>query len=87
MNRERFTETPIVVTTVTIQRRKHRKRRINKKWRKRYGCIEYDRQPKGLMYEIEGTLYMTREDFEKLKEIAKYQKNPQKIFAYAKEKE
>ena len=35
----------VYVTTKTYQKRKHRKKRINKKWLKRYGCYEIDFMP------------------------------------------
>lgn len=35
---------PIVITTRRHQNRKHRKKRINKKWLKRYGYEDYELQ-------------------------------------------
>ncbi|MBR5359327.1 MAG: hypothetical protein IK123_00435, partial [Lachnospiraceae bacterium] len=45
-----------------------KKRRINKKWLRRYGYTERDIQPDGSAYMFEGKLYMTKRDFERLKE-------------------
>ena len=58
---------PIIITTKTVQNRKHKKRRINKKWLRRYGYTERDIQPAGSAYMFEGKLYMTKRDFERLK--------------------
>ena len=59
---------PIIVTTRTFQCGKHRKYRINKKWRKKYGVKEVEVQPKGKMMVMDGKIYMTLSDFNKLKE-------------------
>lgn len=58
---------PIYIATQTIQRRKHHKRRINKKWRKKYGCYEVDLIPndKAVMMP-DGTLWMTKRAYEAL---------------------
>lgn len=58
---------PIHIATQTIQRRKHHKRRINKKWRKKYGCEEVDLMPddKAVMMP-DGTLWMTKRVYEAL---------------------
>ena len=61
--------TPIYIATRTIQRRKHHKYRINKKWRKRYGVIEFNLIPKGQVVMIDGVLWMTLSDYEALKKI------------------
>ena len=63
--------TPVVITTVEVQNRKHHKHRINKKWRKRYGITVYEKQEKGTILEWNGTLYMTKSDFEKIKDWSK----------------
>lgn len=58
---------PIVITTKTVQRRKHHKKRINKKWLKRYGCWEFEMLPPDISAAIiEGTLYMKKSAFEEL---------------------
>ena len=54
---------PIIITTRVQQLRKHRKRRINKKWRKRYGVMEYNPIPEGQVVVHDGTMYMSRKDF------------------------
>ena len=60
---------PIYIVTKEIQRRKHHKKRINKKWRKRYGVIECDLMPHGqVVVTKEGVIYMTKRTFESLKE-------------------
>ena len=53
---------PIFIATKEYQRRKHHKKRINKKWRKRYGVIEYNSMPHGqvIFNEVDRTLYMTK---------------------------
>lgn len=57
---------PVIVTTKTIQRRKHRKKRINKKWAKRYGFREIEFQDEEVVF-FDGKLYVTKSGFEKLK--------------------
>ena len=60
-------DVPIIITTKTIQNRRHRRRRINKKWLKRYGYTERDVQMDGSVYMYEGRLYMTKRDFKRLR--------------------
>ena len=59
---------PIYIATKEIQRRKHHKKRINKKWRKRYGVIEYNLMPHGEIFfnEIDRVFYMTKKTLQKL---------------------
>lgn len=64
-----FSYTPIVITTRKKQVRKHRKARINKKWAKRYGYIEWDPLPSGRAMFYNNTIYMTQKDYDKLKEV------------------
>lgn len=61
---------PIYIATKEIQRRKHHKKRINKKWRKRYGFIEYNLMPHGEIFfnEIDRAFYMTKKTLQELKE-------------------
>ena len=59
---------PIYIATRSYQRRKHHKRRINKKWRKKYGVVEYDLIPKGEIVMFNGTVWMTLSDFKRLAE-------------------
>ena len=61
--------TPIIVTTRKIQNRTHKKKRINKKWAKRYGLTLY----KSIigdndMLMLDNKLYMGYKSYEKLKE-------------------
>lgn len=57
----------IIITTKRIQNKKHKKKRINKKWAKRYGYIEYEMQEKGKFIFLDDCVYMTHDDFELLK--------------------
>lgn len=63
---------PVFIATKEYQLRKHRKKRINKKWRKRYGVVEYNSMPHGqVVYnEIDRVLYMTKKTFEEVKKMA-----------------
>lgn len=73
MNELRFYEgLPVFIATKEFQRRKHHKKRINKKWRKRYGVIEYNSMPHGqvVFNEIDRVLYMTKKTFEEVKKMA-----------------
>lgn len=65
---------PIIITTRVQQLRKHRKRRINKKWRKRYGVIEYNPIPEGQIVVHDGTMYMSRKDFYLLEQTFRYER-------------
>ena len=62
---------PIYIATKEIQRRKHHKKRINKKWRKRYGVIEYNSMPHGevLFNEIDRVFYMTKKTYIELTKL------------------
>lgn len=57
---------PIYIATQEFQRRKHRKKRINKKWRK-YGMIELNSIPHGEVVMIDDALWMTRRTYLQLK--------------------
>lgn len=60
---------PIVITdaiTKKIRCRIHRKKRIDKKWLKRYGYKEVEDHSKILF--IKNTLYMSQKNFDRLKE-------------------
>lgn len=63
---------PVYIATKEYQRRKHHKKRINKKWRKRYGVVEYNSMPHGqvVFNEIDRTFYMTKKTFEEVKKMA-----------------
>ena len=59
---------PIYIATKEVQRRKHPKKRINKKWRKKYGVIEYNSIPHGeiIFNEIDRVFYMTKKTLQEL---------------------
>ena len=64
-----FGTTIIIIPTRKIQNRTHNKKRINKKWAKRYGLILY----KSIigdndMLMLDNKLYMGYKAYEKLKE-------------------
>ena len=63
---------PIFIATKEYQRRKHHKKRINKKWRKRYGVVEFNYMPHGqvMFNKIDGAVYMTKKTFEEVKKMA-----------------
>lgn len=63
---------PVYIATKEFQRRKHRKKRINKKWLKRYGVIELNSMPHGevVFNEVDRVLYMTKKTFEEIKKLA-----------------
>lgn len=63
---------PVFIATKEYQRRKHHKKRINKKWRKRYGVVEYNSMPHGqvVFNEVDRVLYMTKKTFEEVKKMA-----------------
>ncbi len=55
----------VVVTTKKIQNRTHHKKRINKKWAKRYGYTYYETQNYDIMYDpSNSTIYCTQKGFE-----------------------
>ena len=59
---------PIYIATQEYQRRKHRKRRINKKWLKKYGCCELNLMPHNEVVMMDdGVVWMTKRTFENLK--------------------
>ena len=55
------------ITTKECQRRRHHKKRINKKWRKRYGVIEINMMPDGQVIKFNNELLMTKKTFQDLK--------------------
>ena len=57
---------PIHIATKKIQRRKHHKARINKKWQKRYGYVEYNMMPHGQVMMMDGSIYMTEKTYKEL---------------------
>lgn len=63
-----YSGVPVYIATKEYQRRKHHKKRINKKWRKRYGVIEYNSMPHGqvIFNEVDRVLYMTKKTWKEL---------------------
>ena len=60
--------TPIIIVPDTvIQKRKHKKNRINKKWRKRYGVYVYKKMKDGEVLSFDGKFYMNDYTYTKLK--------------------
>ena len=54
-----FNSVPIIVApSYKRQNRTHRKKRINKKWAKRYGFTEYNTIEDGQVVNMNGSLYM-----------------------------
>lgn len=61
---------PIVIEnhiTKLVRSRRHKKRRIDKKWLKKYGYKEVQDESK--MYMFEGKLLMSQKCFDKLKKV------------------
>ena len=59
---------PIYIATKEIQRRKHHKKRINKKWKKRYGFIEFNLMPHEAVVMMDnGVVWMTKKTFEQIR--------------------
>lgn len=69
-----YTGIPIIVTDKRKQKRTHRKKRINKKWAKRYGYIEnnypFIEDDKMLMFK--GQIYVNEKTFMKLRNNINY---------------
>ena len=64
-----LTGCPIYIATKEIQRRKHHKKRINKKWRKRYGMIELNSMPHGEVVMMDnGAIWMTKKTYQRIVE-------------------
>lgn len=59
---------PIYIATQEFQRRKHKKKRINKKWRKRYGTVELNSMPHGeiIFNEVDRVFYMTKKTLQEV---------------------
>ena len=63
-----FSGTPIIIVpTRKIQNRTHKKKRINKKWAKRYGFTISETLKNGETYMMNGKLYMNQHTYEILK--------------------
>lgn len=66
----------IIVQDAVIQNRRHKKKRINKKWRKRYGVSVQKRMKDGQTIMLGDNLYMNSDTYLKLKtEISQDQPN------------
>lgn len=63
----------IRIATKECQRRRHHKKRINKKWRKRYGVIEINMMPDGQVIKINDELLMTKKTLQDLKKALEMQ--------------
>ena len=57
----------IIVPTRKIQNRTHKKKRINKKWAKRYGFTISETLKNGETYMMDGKLYMNQHTYTQLK--------------------
>jgi 3-deoxy-D-manno-octulosonic-acid transferase len=57
---------PIYIATKKWQRRKHHKKRINKKWKKRYGYYELNMMPHGQVMMMNNVIYMTEKTYREL---------------------
>ena len=56
---------PIHIATKKFQRRKHHKKRINKKWQKRYGFYEVNMMPHGQVVMMDnGVIWMTERTYQ-----------------------
>lgn len=64
---ERLFGHPVYIATKSFQRRKHHKKRINKKWLKRYGTWEINMMPHNQVVMMDGVIYMTKKTWEKFK--------------------
>lgn len=63
---------PIYIATKSWQRRKHHKRRINKKWLKRYGSYELNLMPHDEIVMMDnGVIWMTKRTYEKFIKLVK----------------
>lgn len=63
-----LTSYPIYLATREIQRRKHHKKRINKKWQKRYGTWEINMMPHNQVVMMDdGVVWMTKRTWDQLK--------------------
>lgn len=59
---------PIYIATKTFQRRKHHKKRINKKWQKRYGYYELNYMPHNEVIMMDdGVIWMTKKTYERMR--------------------
>lgn len=67
-----YNQYPIYIATREFQKRKHPKKRINKKWKKRYGCYEMNLMPHNQIVMMDnGVIWMTKRTFESFKKMCK----------------
>ena len=58
-----------ITAYINIQKRKHKKKRINKKWLKRYGTIKHDpTKDEIIIDELHKTIFLNQKNFDALKE-------------------
>lgn len=58
-----------VIPSLKTQNRTHKKKRINKKWEKRYGYKYYDRIEDNKTYMFDGIMYMNQKTYDKFGDI------------------
>lgn len=63
---------PICIETRRYQRRKHHKKRINKKWAKRYGWYEINLMPHDKVVMYDGAIHMTQKPFNDFVKLMPY---------------
>ena len=63
----------IIVRTRKIQNRRNKKKRINKKWAKRYGFTISETLKNGETYMIDGKLYMNQHTYTQLKNSIEFE--------------
>lgn len=62
---------PIYIATYRTQKRHHRKKRLDKKYARRYGYYEYDLIPQGTISVVNGLVYITYHDYNELKKVVR----------------
>lgn len=75
IKKECFNGMPIVITdyiTKTVRKRTHKKKRIDKKWLKKYGYKEAQDESK--IYMIDGKLFMSQKCYDKIQKGMKNEK-------------
>ena len=61
---------PVYIATKEWQKRKHRKKRINKKWLKKYGTYELNYMPHNQVVMMDdGVIWMTKRTWQQLKSM------------------
>ena len=65
-----YTGVPIIVIPDSKkQNRTHRKKRINKKWAKRYGYTQYNSMEDDQVVSLSGNMYMNPRTYYKIKSL------------------